>query len=778
VNLISYELRKTFFNKTTVIFLVCLVIINMLTLYIQERINFEFDADISSIRKIDYKLMSMDELQAVTYLNEHIIIHTIAYMNQQSSINSLEKQYPDYNIIELLSRYNQGNYDSYTGIIHKDLSIFRHKLMEVESVYSYDEYMKSINNRASQLNQSPLFSDTPFTIRNATKTADDYNNLNVSDIRFNSSNGVICATGNSITPMLLCVSSIFICIQIFVRDRDNNNIELLKTMKRGRKFLMSSKMISMVCLVSVCVIVTVLSSYIISLFIYGFGDISMPIQSVYGFKSSIFGISVSLYLILHMLLTVLAMIFIASVIMLIFVSVHDSLIGISVFLGFMGISFILNRVISSISFFNVFKYINAYYFLNTSKIVSDYLNINLLNYPVSLYPLFYITVLFGTASVFYICINIFEKQKAKIYSKSGVFRFKKVKIIPKAGIFKYEVYKSLIINPALIILLIFFIFQIVTVRPLEPIEMLTKKEFIHMKYIDVLEGPISSSKSEFLEENLLDVRKMQREDIYDSYADQIEVIMSIIAHDKRLHNIYESTDDLNIKQNISFIYEKGYKEFFTDGSTTRLTALYVSILIVLCMSDIFANEIKNNTYDVITYTVYGRKRTFWYKQIITLIISLTVLGAVYIPYILKFIKESGFNCLNASMACITDFAYIPLNISILEYFICLFLSKFIGVLMIATFINLISHMTGETVVTAFISLFIFVVPAFLSFSGVNTLSDLFMNVFLYGNKLISYNDALLMQGLIIIIVCILVFIVLYFKFNKEKLRFCFNKKTY
>jgi hypothetical protein len=35
-----------------------------------------------------------------------------------------------------------------------------------------------------------------------------------------------------------------------------------------------------------------------------------------------------------------------------------------------------------------------------------------------------------------------------------------------------------------------------------------------------------------------------------------------------------------------------------------------------------------------------------------------------------------------------------------------------------------------------------------------------------------------MQGLIIIIVCILVFIVLYFKFNKEKLRFCFNKKTY
>lgn len=778
MNLISYELRKTFFNRTTVIFLVCLVIMNMLTIYIQERINFGFDADISSIRKIDYKLMSMDELQAITYLNEHIIIHNIAYMNQQSSVDSLEKQYPDYNIKELLSRYNQGNYDSYTGIIYKDLSIFRHKLLEVESVYSYDEYIKSINNRASQLNQSPLFSDTPFTIRNATKTADDYNNLNVSDIRFNSSSGVICATGNSITPILLCVSSIFICILIFARDRDNNNIELLKTMKRGRKFLMSSKMISMICLVSVSVIVTVLSSYIISLFMYGFGDIFMPIQSVYGFKSSIFGISVGQYLILYILLTVLAMTFIASIIMLIFVSVHSSIIGISIFFGFMGISFVLNRQISAISFFNVFKHINIYYFLNTNKIVSDYLNINLLNYPVSLYPLFYITVLLGTASVFYICINIFDKKKVKVYSKAGIFNFKKKKIMPLAGIFKYEAYKSLIINPALIIILIFFIFQIVMVKPLEPIQILTKKEFIYMKYMNVLEGPISSSKSEFLEENLLDVRKIQREDVYDSYTDQIEVIVSIIANDKRLHNIYESADDLNIKQNISFIYEKGYKEFFTDGITTRLTVLYLSILIVLCMSDIFANEIKNNTYEVITYTVYGRKRTFWYKQVITLIISFSVLGAVYIPYIHKFMKESGFSCLNAPMACITDFANIPLNISILEYFICLFLSKFVGMLMIATFINLISHMTGEPVVTASISLFIFVVPAFLSFSGVNILSDLFMNVFLYGNKLISYDDASLMQGLIITIVCILVFIVLYFKFNKEKFGFHINKSTY
>ncbi|MFA5152670.1 MAG: hypothetical protein WC554_08940 [Clostridia bacterium] len=766
MNLITHELRKSFLNRSAIIFLVCLLAINMLAVYISERIDFGFDADIRSIRKLDQLLMGMDKTQAEKYLNEQIIIQNIAIMDRQDIIGIFKTEYPDYDINKLVERYRQGDYDKYTDIAYRDLSLFRQKLLEVESAYSYDEYIQSVINRAEQLKKSSIFSDTPFTIRNASKTYDDFNSLDIKMVRFNSSKGVLCATRNGITPILLWVFGIFVCIQTFTKDRDSHNLELLRTMKRGRKQLMTSKLISMYYFVSVSVTVTVLSSYVISYLLYGFGDISMPLQSVYGFRSSIYEISVGGYLVLYILLFVAVMIFLSSVNLLIFVTISNSLKGIVGILLVMGTAYILNKGISSVSFFNVFKYINAYHFLDVSRALIEYLNINILNYPVSYLLLFLITICVGTFAAFYICIHISKKKKERTYASSGILLKARKRKVPVAGIFWYEVYKSMVINPVIIILLVFCIIQIATVHPREPSEILNKKEFIYMKYMEVLEGSISDTKSVFLKENLIEIKKKQKEDTYNSYTDQIEVIMSLIAKDDRLHNLYDVANDQTIRRNISFIYERGYKEIFTDGTTTRFTALYASVLIVLCISGIFAVEIKNNTYEVITYTVYGRKRTFWYKQIITLIISLIVLITVYLPYIIKFSKESGFACLDAPIACMEDFALLPLEISVLEYFIWLFAVKFIGLIVMATFINLVSHYTGEPIVTASISLAAFVLPAFLSFSGIREMSDILMNVFLYGNRLATLSLALTIQSIVLVIACIVCFIILYIKFNK------------
>ncbi len=58
----------------------------MLAVYISERIDFGFDADIRSIRKLDQLLMGMDKTQAEKYLNEQIIIQNIAIMDRQDII--------------------------------------------------------------------------------------------------------------------------------------------------------------------------------------------------------------------------------------------------------------------------------------------------------------------------------------------------------------------------------------------------------------------------------------------------------------------------------------------------------------------------------------------------------------------------------------------------------------------------------------------------------------------------------------------------------------------
>jgi hypothetical protein len=97
--------------------------------------------------------------------------------------------------------------------------------------------MQSVINRAEQLKKSSIFSDTPFTIRNASKTYDDFNSLDIKMVRFNSSKGVLCATRNGITPILLWVFR-HICLHTnFYKRQESHNLELLRTMKRGKNNL-------------------------------------------------------------------------------------------------------------------------------------------------------------------------------------------------------------------------------------------------------------------------------------------------------------------------------------------------------------------------------------------------------------------------------------------------------------------------------------------------------------------------------------------------------------
>ena len=105
--------------------------------------------------------------------------------------------------------------------------------------------MEAIILKAQEISDTSLFQTSEFTKRNSQKTLDDYTSVSVNKVEYNSSKGIICATSNSITLVLSILMVMFICIQVFVKDKENNTIELLKTMKYGRVRLITAKAVTL-----------------------------------------------------------------------------------------------------------------------------------------------------------------------------------------------------------------------------------------------------------------------------------------------------------------------------------------------------------------------------------------------------------------------------------------------------------------------------------------------------------------------------------------------------
>ncbi|MFA7674030.1 MAG: hypothetical protein WCY62_09305 [Clostridia bacterium] len=768
MNLLLSELRKTFVSKTTIIFLILIVVINGITLYVNENISFGYEMDLRVVREIDEKLMLMEEDQAKDYLNEHIIAMEYALLivgRESEGLERLVNKYPDYNVREIAVKYDQGIYDEYSGKPYFYKLLLLQKMEEINTAYSYDEYRKGISKAAISMQTSPLFADSLFAKRNAIKTADAFEHLSVSDIRFNSSEGMITATKNGITTIYLLVAVLFICFHVYIRDKDNNTLSLLRTMRKGRKHLMFSKIISATALGLITAFLLTISSYITGYILYGFGDIHMPIQSVYGFQSCVFELSVLDYLIVYAFILIIAVIFLTTLMMLVFVLIKDSIAGIITAVLAFAVSIVLYNTISSVSSFNAFKYLNLYFLLDAGKIIGNYFNINVAGYPLSIFPVFLITVIACSVISSLISIRIFDKQRdiQGLYLKGKQKKNNTNKIYTSN--FGFEAYKCLIINPVVPILVIFLLFQVFTVKAYPSEQRLGTKDYIYMYYMKILEGPVTNEKTLILQELLNEVQKEIIQDANSVNKDKMTVILDLIAKDSSLNLMKDSIENIDLKDSISFVYEKGYDEFFKDNYLSRKAALYTLLLVILCAANVFAMEKSRNTFDIITSTLYGRKRTFIYKSIISCLSALFIMASVYGPLIMKIAKESGFACLNAPIACIDGMENYPISVSISDYFILLFILKFIGLIILVSIINFISHITGERIMTIAITLPFMVIPAFLTFMGADSFSDILFNVYLYGNSLMTLEQSCVVQASVLAFIALLLSYMLYRKYR-------------
>ena len=757
-----------------------IIIINIAGIYVNEVSTFEYGDNIVVIKKIDNDLMVMTDEMAIAYLTERIdicriLVSMYVYKDipdskvYKMSLQSLKTKYPGYDIEYILSNINPSEYSIYTHDITTEINLLNSKLKEMQNTYGYNNYLEAIIHKAQEISDTSLFQTSEFTKRNSQKTLDDYTSLSVNKVEYNSSKGIICATSNSITLVLSILMVMFICIQVFVKDKENNTIELLKTMKYGRVRLITAKAVTLFLMVIAAGVLLNLSSLFVSSLIYGLGDLSAPIQSVTGFMTSTYGITVLQYILIFNVYNVMTLALTGLLMLLIFILFKKALYGYIGILVFFGLSITLNMVIDPVSSLNIFKYINIYNFLDSSGIIGRYLNINIFGFPISLSDIFLVSLIIGTSAALTACIKIFSVQKIKPESK-GLNRINiggKIEAKAKTGIFRYELYKSFIINPALLILLFVLILQIMSANGSD-MRFADIDGVYYEYYMDILKGPISEDKTEYLNYELSRVKEEQliSTDPNNTYNNQIKVLNNLIEKDMQLNKIFDEKGDNINKEKISFVYELGYERLLLTNSDILLLSMITAILVILCMVNIFVIEYRENTYNIINVTKYGRQRTFWYKIGIKISMVIMIITITYVPYVIRIIKNYGLTCLDAPIISMNRFSTLSINTSILEYIILVFLMKILGLIMAGILIAFLAVKLKSFIMTAAVSTFIIVIPSFLAYIGLDVFEKLGFNPFLLGNNLISSINDIYPYALTTLLVCVTLFILLYIDYNR------------
>lgn len=302
MNLFIHELLKVFLNKRILLLLVGLILLNGSLLYIQEH-NQNAEREPSVYRNIYNDLDGMSSEAALEKLEkEYMELNVIVDLSLADSVDEdweemIKERYGLNDLPELLERQQRGEYLQYSDGIWSEMALYELVIGEVKDIHYYDDYLQEMDDEAQTLSTVSIFSkpDT-FSHRNLMKTPRDFDHLRGNELGMGPSKGVQMATQFLATDLLGIFFLMVIVMQLMTKEKENESLTIIKTTYRGRGALVLTKLGVGI----VSSIIVVLSFYGVNYFLaaktYGFGPVDRYIQSIKGYISSPFEITILQYL--------------------------------------------------------------------------------------------------------------------------------------------------------------------------------------------------------------------------------------------------------------------------------------------------------------------------------------------------------------------------------------------------------------------------------------------------------------------------------------------------
>ena len=787
--ILGYEFKKLFSNKAVISSIIILIIISILGFY-NNQIKYN-DILIDNLdRYYELEEQYKNNLEGLKELEEELIDYSnIYYMYIENDNNYMGIDDEEKAIIE---KFNESIYSKDFSKLNLDLYLIEILSNQINHVNTYKDYLKSVEEDKDKLLKVSIFHKKgSFSYNNIIKTAEDFQKLNSVETSVGIEKGVTAISNYWISDLSILLIIIILSINIFLQERENEILNLLKANKKGRQPLIITKLITMILSVITITAFVYFSLMIISDKLYGFGDINRSIQSISNFIECNLLISVKEYLVLFIIFKIFTSIMISVIVTMIIQlnkNVTKSYIAVVTFIF---LSYMFYKFIPFNSALNGLKYINIFSFLAVGKLLGEYININFFTKAINLFSIYKIMLV--TVLPILICINIliFIKEKDIKGKEFNLNIFLKLKskisrmTIPSTLFFN-EIYKIIIENKAYVVILIAVFISISNININEE-RSYDNDTIIYKNYINKLSGVLTQGKERYLEreqqklysigdqklknEYLLKNNKITRDE-YEKKSLKLEILNKKVEAFDEVYNQYQYLKYIKDTKNINVHFiDKNIKEELFNLKSELNNGIYLSILLIIILSNIFAKEYKSGAIILIQGSK-ERKKLFLYKFIISYIITTILLILVYIPTYINVIDEFGIEFLKAPIQSMEQYMNISANLTIIQFIILESILKCIGVMCITTCIVCLSLLSKNHITTIIISTILLIPSILMRVIGINLNENISISNIFSLNESLSYKSGISFNIIYFIIIIILVVGIVFVtqkKFKNEKL---------
>lgn len=657
----------------------------------------------------------------------------------QTEAARIEQRFPG-----LAARYQSGE-ERLTDSWDTDYSLLAILSGQADYVSGYAGYVSGVRQRADGLLGASVFSKpSTFSYRNIEATVRDYQGLEALPVKLDVDIGVVTSTRFPATDIFLVLLAVMTAVSMTAREKESGLYPLLKSAKLGRSGVIRAKLAAAAMAVLLITLLLQGENLLLAVRLWGLGDLSRPLQSIPAFRGCTEALSIGAYLGLAALVKFAAALLICWLAMLLTLTCSHTPLALLVLAAVLGGEWSLWRYVPALSPANHLKYLNLFGFSDSYALFSQYQNLNLFGFPVSvrLLAAALLPALLAALGAACAAAYLSRGQSRRGSGRLSGIRRKLAGWTCAGGLWRQEGYRLLLGQRVLLILLALALLQWYSVA--NTFATRTQQQTYYERYIDRVSALSLADAAEYLdaEQAVVDSQAAAPgQMMIQPNQDRMEALSWVQAQRVYLEELQAQGIEGR------YVDLRGYSRLFAlNGSFNDLTQILIlAVLAAVCLGPTLTRERATGGRLLLLSTMNGRSRAIWIKLIwgalAVGVIAAMVWGGQLLGYARVYLFKDWPAPVQSIMRIDQDgvtaaaaFQRFPFPLTIGQYTVLLYLFRLVMAWMASGLILLISSWLRSAPATVLISAAVVALPPLLCAAGMGGATFSAIASWLSGNQ--------------------------------------------
>lgn len=547
----------------------------------------------------------------------------LALFFYQKTIDAMMADPEEYR--ELVEEWRNSTPDEIVAALSEQFELTENEMrlrVQAEYLLRYPDYLDQVQEQAYKMQHSSIFGTDPesYVYRNIIKTANDFADCSDTGIRLGYDRPLQDWLAFSWADWGFLVA-VLLLVMSFLDEKKKGLAAIVRTCPAGRGSLQTSRLLI---LLFYCAGMTLLLYYlplVLSLIMEGgWEDLARPIQSLAEFQKCTAQLTIAEFF-AQFFFVKTACGFLLGVLIWFALSFLEQvqLCWLATVAG-LSIEYFLFTFVPAQSILSPLRCINIFSYVFTSKIYTEYVNINLFSYPVGKSTMLFSLLIVGVVTLSIVITYALPKR----YPFGNSDRLGKwlhlwnrtVDVVRrKLGMLSFEWYKLLFLTAGGIVLVLGFLFS--RDLPLNSGAYSHLEDSVYLQYVAQIQGPITQDTYDYINQ--------AKTSLESSDMDISEFTAALSRLEQTIERLPEGAW---LVDDTMFMNIYGSEGWYAQ----RNTALIALLILCVCLSSLFSAEQNSDLRKVLHSTPRGRERLFWAKYGVAV-------GVTMLVWLMVFVQE-------------------------------------------------------------------------------------------------------------------------------------------